>query len=113
VLRTLHELGDILYFYEDDDLKDTIILKPQWVSKEVGKVLDCKEIAEKKGVFKREHMDKLWEDLKGADIRNRLLRLMEKFDLSYQISGKDDRSLVVELLPLELATYLDTWESKT
>ncbi len=113
LLKTLHELGDILYYHEDDDLKDTIILKPQWVSKEVGKVLDCEEIAGKKGVFSRQHMDKLWKDVTGPGIQDRLLRLMEKFDLSYQISGKDDRSLVVELLPVELPNYQEIWKDKT
>jgi internalin A len=115
LLRALHELGDILYFYEDDDLKDTIILKPQWVSKEVGKVLDCSEVEEEKGVFKREHMERLWKEIPGSGMRDRLLQLMQKFDLSYQIYDfdDDDRSLVVELLPLELNDYIGTWDSKT
>jgi internalin A len=113
LLKALHELGDILYFHEDDELKDIIILKPQWVSKEVSKVLDSQEIQKQAGVFKRDQMDFLWREVSDFSMRNHLLRLMEKFDLSYRIPDQNERSLVVECLPLELPNYREIWKIKS
>jgi internalin A len=113
LLRTLHELGDILYFYEDEELKDTIILQPQWVAKEVGRVIDSKDVQNECGVFKRDFMDRLWEEVIDPGLRDRLLRLMEKFDLSYRIPDEVNKSLVVECLPLELKTSSEIWNRES
>jgi internalin A len=43
----LHELGDILYFPDDPELYDIVILKPQWVSSYISMVLDDAEVAER------------------------------------------------------------------
>lgn len=37
--RWLHELGDLLYFEDDSELADLVILKPQWVAEYIGRVL--------------------------------------------------------------------------
>ncbi|MGR3280114.1 COR domain-containing protein, partial [Acaryochloris marina NIES-2412] len=37
--KWLHELGDILFFVDSEDLNDLVILKPQWVTEYISKVL--------------------------------------------------------------------------
>ena len=111
LLRALHLLGDILYFDEDEELRDTIILRPQWVTDYIAKVLDSHEVVAKQGVLTRAHEQQLWHDLLPM-LRDRLLRLMEKFDLSYRIT--DDltaATLVVECLPWESPPYEERWEN--
>ena len=59
-------------------------------------VLECDQIKQGEGVFRREHMDNIWPDL-DLTVRDRLLRLMERFDLSYRIpDDPQDESLDVE-----------------
>jgi len=106
----LHELGDILYFREDMELNDTVILNPTWISTEIGKVLDSDDVRKNRGIFSRSHMDEVWSDL-NPWMRGLLLRLMEKFDLSYRTLENRDLSLVVELLPLEPPMYEAEWDS--
>jgi small GTP-binding protein len=106
----LHELGDILYFKDDEELNDLVILNPQWVTGAISKVLESKEVIGGNGVFTRKHMDELWADIEDENIRGHLLRLMEKFDLSYQTLENKDISLVVELLPLDPPDYKEKWE---
>ena len=40
----LHDLGDILYFQDDPDLSDIVILQPQWVTQYISKVLTSEEV---------------------------------------------------------------------
>ena len=111
LLRALHLLGDILYFDDDPELRDTIILRPQWVTEYIAKVLDSPEVAAKQGLLTRSHERRLWSDLQPG-LRDRFLLMMEKFDLSYRIT--DDAaaaSLVVERLPWDSPPYQKKWNA--
>lgn len=88
----LHDLGDILYFQNDPDLNDIVILQPQWVTQYISKVLTSEEVIQRLGVFTRQHMKALWSDIDAA-IQDHFLRLMEKFDLSYRILENRDQAL--------------------
>ena len=107
--RWLHELGEILYFDADADLKELVILKPQWVSKYISDVLESEEVIEKDGLLTHEHMDDLWVDL-DTSIQEHFLRLMEQFDLSYRTLDNKEISLVVERLPLDPPEYEEAWD---
>lgn len=107
----LHELGDILYFADDDELNDTVILNPQWVTRSISKVLESEEVIGTLGIFTREHMESLWGDI-DSSMREHFLRLMEKFDLSYRTLENRDISLVVERLSLDPPDYSKLWDFK-
>ena len=107
--RALHELGDILYFADDEELHDTVLLDPEWVTRQVSKVLECAEIKAGLGLFRREHMTSVWADV-NPTLRDRLLRLMERFDLSYRIpDDPQNKSLVVERLSQDPVAYEQCW----
>lgn len=106
----LHELGDILYFQDDEELNDLVILKPQWVTEYISNVLESDEVIGRDGIFTRDHMDKLWGKLSG-DMRDHFLRLMERFDLSYRTLEDREISLVVERLPLDPPDYARKWDT--
>jgi internalin A len=63
LLRALHQLGDILYFHDDEELRDTVVLKPQWVNEYIAKVLDSAQVAETRGLLTRDHERQLWSAL--------------------------------------------------
>ncbi|MEL7067884.1 MAG: COR domain-containing protein [Cyanobacteria bacterium J06581_3] len=107
----LHELGDILFFQNDDDVNDLVILKPQWVTEYISKVLEAEEVISSNGIFTRQCMDKIWQDL-PIGLRDFFLRLMERFDLSYRTLEDRDISIVVERLPFEQPDYKRRWENK-
>ena len=106
----LHELGDILYFKEDDELNDTVILNPVWVTEAISDVLESSEVSEKDGILTRQHRDELWVDV-DKSVREHFLRLMERFDLSYRTLENREISLVVECLPLDPPFFREKWES--
>ena len=111
----LHELGDILYFKDSEALNDIVILKPQWVTEYISKVLESQEVINRSGVFTRAHQAQLWQDLEPY-MRDHFLRLMEQFDLAYRIpdslgSSPTDASLIVERLPLDPPNYQQKWDA--
>ncbi|MEH2082636.1 MAG: leucine-rich repeat domain-containing protein [Nostoc sp.] len=107
--RWLHELGEILYFQDNEELNDTVILKPQWVTEYISKVLESKDVINRKGIFTRQEMAQLWCDLEPS-MQDHFLRLMERFDLSYRTQENRDLSLVVERLPLDAPNYEQKWQ---
>ncbi len=106
--RWLHELGEILYFQNNEELNDIVILKPQWVTQYISKVLESEAVINSFGIFTRACMDELWQDL-APSMRDHFLRLMERFDLSYQTLENKDISLVVERLPFDPPNYEQKW----
>ena len=87
----LNELGHLIHYSADPILKDTVILKPEWLSKAISFVLEDKQVKAQNGLFRHDHLSELWDD--PARNTNRypqhlhpvFLKLMEKFDLSYQV----------------------------
>ncbi len=104
----LHDLGDILYYQHDDELKDRVILKPAWVSGHIYKVLVHRGIKDD-GILHTAHLDDVWGDLDLA-LHEHFLRLMERFDLSYRTLERPEISIVVERLSQQAAAYQRRWE---
>ncbi|MGB1249638.1 MAG: COR domain-containing protein [Candidatus Promineifilaceae bacterium] len=107
----LHELGDILYYADDETINDTVILKPQWVTAHISRVLTSENVANNHAILTRDEMNRLWKDL-PVSLRDHFLRIMEQFDLSYRTKQDRDKSLVVERLSLDPEPYETAWEAK-
>ncbi len=111
VLSTwLHELGEILYFRDDDEIDDLVILDPQWVTEVISRVVTCKQTEANNAILTKPRMRELWRDVDLS--HETLLQLMEKFDLSYRTLEDKDKSLIVELLSEdEDRRYEEKWEA--
>lgn len=101
-----HDLGVILHFQKDIDLKDTIFLNHQWVTKGVYKILDDKNIIDQKGRFTTDDILRIWHEKDYNEKMPQLLSLMrnKKFDLCFELKNGDylaPRLLVVDEIELE------------
>jgi len=84
----LHDLGYILHFRNDPVLNDTVILQPEWVTGAAYTLLDGREIIENKGRFKMMDLRRIWnEETYPLEKHPILIRLMEKFELCFNIVG--------------------------
>ncbi|NEO48162.1 MAG: leucine-rich repeat protein, partial [Moorea sp. SIO4A3] len=83
----LHDLGVCLHFQDQEDslLYKTVILKPEWGTHAVYKVLDNPKVKNNNGKFTRKDLKGIWQDNKYASSRGELLELMKKFQLCYEI----------------------------
>ncbi|WP_405852342.1 hypothetical protein OG361_06430 [Streptomyces sp. NBC_00090] len=99
----LNDLGYIVYYPEDDDLRDLLILQPEWLTTAISCVLDDQEIKSSAGVLRHESLSRVWGDPRHSyprEIHPYFLRLMEKFDVSYRIQ-EETASLIAQLVPYE------------
>jgi hypothetical protein len=83
----LHDLGICLFFQDDALLRRTVILKPQWGTRAVYRVLDDQPIIDALGVFTADDLTRVWHEPGYADMRGELLQLMTRFALCYPVSG--------------------------
>ena len=109
--RQLHELGELIHFHDDEELRDIVLLDAEWVTRNISNVLEHDGIVDGLGIFRHEHMEECWPQIEST-LRERFLRLMERFDLSYRIpDDPEDRSLVVERLSYDAAEYEERWNA--
>lgn len=94
----LHDLGIILHFQDDKILKNTVILKPEWGTNAVYKILDTKKIVENKGRFTFDDLKLIWDNCKYPSNKHlELLQLMIKFELCFPLLDSNEY-IIPELL---------------
>ncbi|MCW5314544.1 TIR domain-containing protein [Nostoc sp. KVJ3] len=106
----LHDLGVCLHFQDDSTLKHYVILKPEWGTTAVYKVLESQTVRQKLGCFTKENLKDIWQDGEYADMRDELLQLMMRFKLCYEIRDRRDVYIAPQLLSIEKADY--TWDDR-
>ena len=98
--KYLHDLGVCLHFQDEEDslLYKTVILKPEWGTDAVYKVLDNKQVINNQGEFTRNDLKNIWCEEKYLAMRGELLELMKKFQLCYEIPGNKNTFIAPQLL---------------
>jgi internalin A len=94
----LHDLGVCLHFQDDKLLKKTIILKPEWATAAVYKVLDNPGVLDNLGRFTGTELAAIWRGPEYANRQDDLLQLMMKFKLCYEIPGAPGNYIAPQLL---------------
>ena len=103
----LHDIGVILHFQDNKRslLYKTVILKPEWGTDAVYKVLDSKTVVNNFGRFTNSDLDKIWEAEKYTNMQGELLELMMKFKLCYKLPNINDTYIAPQLLRDEQPDY--------
>jgi internalin A len=105
----LHDLGVFLHFQRDDALSQLVILKPEWVTRAVYRVLRDREITGQHGRFQRSALRRIWAGSEYGEVRGALLELMRKFRLCYPL-GDTDEFIIPQLLPRTQPEY--PWDGR-
>jgi small GTP-binding protein len=100
-----HDIGVILHFQQDIDLRETVILNHEWVTKGVYKVLDSEIAKNKKGKFNDCDLITIWNEDIYKEKRHELLSLMknQKFELCFDLNNGE--YLAPQLLPVDEIAY--------
>jgi len=103
--RSLDSVGKIRVFLEDEELRDTVLLAPQWLTSRIARVLQNQDSKGKEvcqyAVLRREEWFVFWAE-ENERTRRLFVRMMRKFDLVYELDDVPQGCLVVQLLPFEL-----------
>jgi internalin A len=101
----LHDLGVCLHFQDDPVLKHFIILKPEWGTAAVYKVLDTPKIRQNWGHFTQADLTTIWADAQYTAMRDELLHLMMRFKLCYEIPYRPKTYIAPQLLSTNQPVY--------
>jgi len=104
-LRLLHQWGTCVYFDESTELSNYVILKPEFLTKEVMGKLFSPDLRHnfKDGILHHSKLNIFWPNY--MDKAEMLMSLMEKFEICFKLEEdegkpfKDQRSLIVNYLP--------------
>ena len=103
--KYLHDLGVCLHFQNDPILKNFVILKPEWATTAVYKVLDNANVRQNQGCFTQDDLSDIWQDDEYAEMRDELLQLMMRFKLCYEIPDRPQTYIAPHLLSPEQPAY--------
>ncbi len=97
--QVLHKIGVCLHYQKSDLLKQFVILKNEWATEAIYKILDDETVAEvKKGFFDRADLERIWSDDEYSEMRPQLLELMQQFKMAYPLPG-NQKFVTPPLLP--------------
>lgn len=98
----LHCLGIALNYREDSRLRETSVLKPEWVTEGIYRILNARTVAEVHGELHLDDLKQLLSAQRYPLVKHHfLLELMRKFSLCFAFPDRPDRYLVPELLGKE------------
>lgn len=95
-IRILDRIGTVIYFGENKELQDWVILNPSWVKQALYDVLDNQALIAEGGILKEYVLTEIWKD-RSPEERQHLIRLMLAYKLCYQ--QKDARGKVEYVVP--------------
>lgn len=106
-----HDLGVVLHFQDDIDLKNIVILNHEWITTGVYKILDDKLVIEQKGRFSNEDIKRIWFSDEYRNKTRELLSLMKnkKFDLCFELGNGE--YMIPRLLPVDEIDH--NWETES
>ena len=86
----LHIVGQVVYYGNDEGLRDVVVLNPEWLTKAISYVLDDVRTRNAGGILEHAWLKQIWQNRPGSPgyptrYHPYFLRLMEKFDISYRL----------------------------
>jgi len=113
-LKLLHQWGTCVYFDEPKELSNYVVLKPEFLTKEVMGKLFKPDLRNnfKDGILYHSKLSSFWPNY--MDKAEMLMALMEKFEMGFKLNEdegkpfKDQRSLIVSYLPENKPQELST-----
>ena len=110
LLHSLHNLGIILNFQDDLELEQVIILKPEWITNGVYKILNSNELFQRNGVLEREMLNRILDPLEyPRDSHPFIINMMDKFKLCFEFEGSHHRRFLIPDLLSKQEPYTGEW----
>jgi len=109
LLGFFHDLGIVLNFVDNPNLRNRVILKPTWATNAVYRIFDNDSIKEKKGRFSVKNCSNIWNDKEYQFKHDILIELMKNFKLIYEINNTGNL-VAPQMLPEDTPDY--SWDKK-
>ena len=104
-----HDLGVFLYFPDNPILSNIVILKPEWATNAVYKIVDTRAVQVNWGKFNYRELQHIWNDY-PEDKYVHILELMKRFEICFQLSSTQEY-IIPELLPPQQPEFIWNFEN--
>ncbi|WP_434683920.1 COR domain-containing protein [Pseudanabaena minima] len=101
----LHRLGICLHFQKDPILRHRLILKPNWGTAAIYKILDNAKVKKELGQFCDDDLRNIWRESQYNNMRHELLQLMKEFKVCYEIPHHKGNYIAPHLLQKDPPNY--------
>jgi internalin A len=106
LIKFLHDLGVVLNFLDDPMVNETSVLKPEWITGGVYKILTSKLLDDKHGVLTLEMVREILDNRRYPKQKHRfIVQMMEKFERCFPLDK--NKFLVPDLLPKQQPDFGD------
>jgi GTPase SAR1 family protein len=90
----MSNLGVVTQFPDCPDLRDFIVLQPQWLTKAISEIMEDRQLAADKGELSLRRMEAIWEDKGYAGLFPTFHNCMKEFELCYDLEDASRSCLV-------------------
>ncbi|MFZ1397213.1 MAG: COR domain-containing protein [Candidatus Promineifilaceae bacterium] len=105
LIRFLHDLGIILNFNDDERVRDTSVLNPNWVTQGIYALLNSPKLQKQQGLLPRPQLRGLLpDDVYPSQQRRFLLDMMLKFELAFDLPDRQTL-LIPDLISKEQPAF--------
>src|SRR6185369_2749920 len=91
---SLARIGAITQFPDCPDLHDFVVLKPQWLTKAISKVMEDAQLTEDKGEITLRRMETIWSKAHYSGMFATFHDCMKEFELCYDLEDQSNSCLV-------------------
>ncbi|OFX24279.1 MAG: hypothetical protein A2033_17195 [Bacteroidetes bacterium GWA2_31_9] len=98
--RFFHSIGVVLWYYNSNELRNTVILKPEWALNAVYKLIDDAEIQTHQGIITAKDFIRLWSDGCFTDKHHILKKMLEEFRIAFHKKHNDEYIIPARLLSM-------------
>jgi internalin A len=91
---SMSTLGVMTQFPDCPDLRDFIVLQPQWLTKAISEIMEDKQLASDKGEIALRRMNAIWEDKGYGGLFPTFHDCMKEFELCYDLEDASRSCLV-------------------
>ena len=88
-LEILSRIGTVIYFGQNERLKDWVILNPNWIREVLYQMLDSNAIVY--GILRENALSHIWPSYEAED-HQRFLKLMQEYQLCYERKDRYNKS---------------------
>ncbi|HKR03042.1 MAG TPA: COR domain-containing protein, partial [Bacteroidia bacterium] len=92
--RFLHDIGVVLWYSTIDELKNWVILQPEWAMNAVYKIIDDEEIQKRRGNILNRDFSRLWQESSYEDKHPILKKMLEIFKIAFPKRHKQEDYII-------------------
>jgi len=102
LLTTLHHLGVVIHFDDDQSLVDFIFLDYQWINEAIEALVNDNTVQSNNGYFNQEDLKRIWSEKKLKLHLGKLLSIVTKKSLNFCYKLDNNNYLIYDLIPFQI-----------